>query len=430
MAGVLSNKKRSRLLSLFREMFARSLDHGDEAVFRASLNGKLIELDIEGYRLLEKVVQLLHDVQEWKEAYPEDALINRVIRSLSNHRTFEEAADELITALSADCKEFVAYPAIFGFNLTDGVSISFGPYHLASLGEDGLEVKVIGRVKQHADHLGEPLRTSEPERFRKLLEKHKNVPVLEVRYHGSKDMAESFVGPIAERVAEFMQAAIGILTDQNDHIIDYQGRFTGEFQVTMPVLTVNYDEMSFPNVRGFPYRPALTADNLERLDRLGVLALAERFVAATWTPNNATDTLLCRALSCFSDGERGVTDGAKIVSFVSAIEALVSRRDNAAELYAIGAAVLCESEHETDESIYEFAKVIYDKRSRAVHDGIRPNLAYSARTLAKRAILRVLQLREEYPTRKAIRKMLKEEANKRCFNWPGSVGSEGGALDK
>jgi hypothetical protein len=347
-------------------------------------------------------VMMIQSVEAWEATYPFNTVADRIVEALFESESVEDAISGLLNGLSADCKELLAYAPIFGFNLVDDATISFGKCVLQALGEERVESEIIGRLKQHVSNLEEPLRSKEIERFRKYLVKHQHVPILRVPYFGSTDGAEGSVCPIAERVATFMQFSIGMLTDQNTHIIDHRGRYTGEFSVLMPVMTPEYDQISFPNIRGFPNRVQIRPEDVARLEALGVLSLTSAYVEPIWAPRKSTNALLCRAISCFADGERGVTDSAKIVSYVSAMEVFFNRREAAEEAFCIGVAAATHNEHESLEEVYQLARVIYDQRSRAAHEGHTPTFAFIARRKAKESVLRIIQMRSELATKKDI----------------------------
>jgi hypothetical protein len=410
MAGGLSQAERSLLAATLKEMCERPRPEFQHVVYTWFGNGKSLDLDAEGYQKLRDAATILQSVQAWKEAYPFDTLAKRIIESLATTETYEETVAELTAKLDADCKELVAYAPIFGFNLVDGASIAFGPHILEALGDERVESEIIGRLKEHTANLDEPLRSQQVEQFRGYLAKHCNVPILRVRFHGSTDGAVEYVHPTAEAVAAFIQAAIGMLTDQNDHIIDHRGRFTGEFRAMMPVMTPTFDQISFPDVRGFPYRVSLRPEDVERLQSIGMLDLAETYVSPQWASDEAMDALLCRALGCFADGERGVTDNARIGAYVSALDVFFSERGRAKEAYAVAVATLTHGERESFEAVYDLAKVIYEQRSEATHDGYAPSLAYPARMRAKRVILQMLDMRGKLATKDDVKAWIRAKA--------------------
>ncbi|MGZ3548507.1 MAG: hypothetical protein ACXWNZ_09345, partial [Vulcanimicrobiaceae bacterium] len=309
MAGNLTRKKRAELLRDLQGLREHRYTPGDDVASWYS-RGKSLRLDINGYRRLQHAAELLQSVPEWNAAYPFETLTTRIVQSLFDADTIEDSAASLLRKLTENCKSFVAYAPMFGFNLTNGATLAFGDYKLQALGEQRVESEIIGRLRQHTAGLSEPLLSQEIARFRKATSTLHNVPALTVPFYGSSDGAVKVVSPIAERVAAFVQFAIGMLTDQNTHIIDHRGRFTGEFSATMPVMTIDFDELDFPDVRGFPYRSAISPDDIEKLDGLGILSLGEAYVKGPWGSRNSISSLINRAISCFSDGERGVTNTA------------------------------------------------------------------------------------------------------------------------
>jgi len=403
MAGKLSKNKTAQLRRSLERLYHGRFDEHAEIVSTYSGYGKSLSLDLGAYRFMREAIEILQSVDAWKAAYPPKALGDRIAWSMMQTNTLDDAVVRLLAELASDTKEFIAYAPIFGFNLVDGARMTFGKCILEAIGEQRVESEIIDRLRQHAANLDEKSRSGEIERIRKLLETHKNVPILLVPFYGSMVGAFHTVEPVAERVAAFVQFAIGMLTDENTHIIDHTGRFTGEFSTYMPVLTPEFDELGFPNVRGIPYRQQLNRDRIARLEEIGVLNLAETFIQPQWTPEKSIDAMLCRAASCFADGERAVTDLAKIVSYVSAVEVLFGKKDEAEESFCLGLAVASQSEREPFPLVYNVAKDIYEERSLATHKGLSPTLQHLARRKAVEAILKVLSLRETVRHRNDLR---------------------------
>lgn len=402
MAGSLGKKKRARLAKLIRQICESPCDRGEAPVMLWIASGKSLDLNIEGYYLMRDAVAVLHSVPAWKGAYPFDTLANRIAHCILEAASVDEAIAALLGALDADCKDLVAYAPIFGFNLVDGAVLKLGPYTLEVLGKDRIEAEIIDRLRQHTTQVDETVRSAYIERTRRSLVKHENVPMLRMQYFGSKDGAVDSVSPIADRIATFMQFAIGVISDRNTHIIDHRGRYTGEFTVTMPVMTVAYGELSFPNVRGMPHRINVSDKDVKRLEDYGVLWIAEYFLAPPWQPAKGIRALICRAIGCFADGERAVTDIAKIVSYVSAMDVFFGHRDRALESFCEGLAATLQGPNTPYRNLCDLAEAVYDERSRAAHDGVSPRLAFVARNMARDVILKMLEMRETLTTKKRI----------------------------
>jgi len=136
------------------------------------------------------------------------------------------------------------------------------------------------------------------ERYRQHLLKFPNVPILLVEFYGSVDGAREFVRPVADYVGLFIQFCIGALTDRffdNPVIVDYTGRFTGDWATFMPVMTAEYDRLGFPNLLGFHPDFSFSREDVERLRLLGVLEMGDEFLKeAGMNEREARIEIACR----------------------------------------------------------------------------------------------------------------------------------------
>jgi hypothetical protein len=72
-------------------------------------------------------------------------------------------------------------------------------------------------------------------------------------------------------------------------------------------------------------------------------------------------SMVSRAINCFSDGERGITELARIVSYAAAIDVFFSiSRERSGEAFAVGAATATIRGHQSFNEAYELAKEIYN----------------------------------------------------------------------
>ncbi len=381
----------------------------------------MILLDAEGGGILNDAISVIQTVPQWNEAYPRDAIQKRIIDSMFDGGEADAAVQRLVDGLVVDCKAIRAYVAFSGFHLEPDVEIQIGKYSLRVLGTTGVESEIIERLNQHmeAAKYSEELRVTERERYRTYLLKHANLPVLVVEYHGSIDGAAKLVEPIAEHVALFMQFCIGALTERyydNPIIVDYRGRFTGEFSAFMPVMTIEFDQLSLPNLRGFPYDCVIAKDDVTKLQNLGVLALANQFLELPSDTPNAIKNLLMRAMASFADGERAVSNLSRMTAYVTSAEVFFSQKDRVVASVTRGLAAA----NSTNESEYEqnlgLAENVYKQRSEAVHQGFEPTWGYIARKLALGAIFRMISMQGELTTRKKVRDWLEPRMPKtaRC----------------
>ena len=359
---------------------------------------------------LREATELLQTVDRWNQAYPTDVIHQRIMRSILDSHTDDEAVDRLMAGLDADCADLRAYVAFSGFHIPPESKIRFGKHILSVIGPARFEEEVIARLDGHlASSLeDEEDWAKERDRYRELLKKYPNVPILVVEYFGSVDGARERVEPIADRVALFMQVCIGALTDRrfdNPLIVDYRGRFTGDYMALMPVMTKEFGSLSFPNLRGNPWGCSLTLENLKTLEELGVLSMADRFVDAD-VADDAIDSLLVRAMCAFADGERAIGSLSRITAYVTAAEIFFSRKGMVTKTATTGvAAAVARNDKEFEETV-DLARFVYRQRSEAVHEGLEPTATFIARKLALGAILGMITRRDMLTNRKQIQSWL------------------------
>ncbi len=410
MAKHLTKNNRTKLAGLIEAVCINAQVRPKDEVASYHRYGRGFGLDLAGYRALHDATTTLQSVEPWNEAYTAKVLQTRIIDAIfAGAETYDELVAKLSDTLNADCKHLRAYVAFSGFHLEPDVEIVIGKYVLRVLGESGVEQEIIGRLNQHmtGEDWTEDECESERKRMRGYLKKHANLPILVVEFHGGIEAAQKHVDPIAEGVGLFIQFCIGALTDRyfdNPIIVDHRGRFTGEFAAYMPVMTVDFDQLSFPNLRGFPYDCVISKKDLESLEARGFLDLAEDFIGPASPTPNATRRLLHRAMCAFADAERATSPLTRIASYVTACEVFFSQRLRTEAWVTTGMALSNIGNDGRDFSQQlALAQSIYEDRSRAVHDGFEPEHVYLARKLALGSIEAMARMRHELPTRKKIK---------------------------
>jgi len=409
----LTRNNRSKLARLIEAIHANAQVRPKDDVATFSRYGRGFSLDVTGYRTLQEATATLQTVPPWNEAYTADVLQTRIIDAIF---AGGETVDDLVTfindALNADCKHLRAYVAFSGFHLEPDVEINIGKYTLRVLGESGFEEEIIGRLNLHmaGPNWTEEERENERQRMRGYLKKHPNLPILVVEFHGSIEAAQKQVDPIAEGVGLFMQFCIGALTDRyydNPIIVDHRGRFTGDFAAYMPVMTLEFDQLSFPNLRGFPYDCVISKSDVERLESTGIVALAEQFISPPSTTPNAVQKLLHRAMCAFADAERAVSPLSRIAAYVTACEVFFSQKIRTEAWVTTGMALSNAGNDGRDfEQQLALAQAIYEDRSKAVHAGFEPEHVYLARKMALGSIEAMIRKQHELPTRRKIKEWL------------------------
>ena len=382
----------------------------EDYVLMHSRGKKSLVLGPAAGQVLDEAIKVLQTVPRWKEAFPTEVIQKRIIDSIFDSETDDEAVDRLTKGLEGDCAEIKAYVAFSGFHIPPEAKIRFGEHSLSVLGEARFEEEVIGRLDQHlaASPQAEEESAKERARHRETLKKYPNVPILVVQYYGSIDGARDHIEPIANRVALFMQFCIGALTDRhfdNPPIVDYRGRFSGDFMALMPVMTVEFGSLTFPNLRGNPWGCTITADNLKVLVDMGILGLADDFLAPHGA-DDAIDSLLVRAMCAFAEGERAIGLLTRISAYVTSAEILFSRQGLVTKTVTTGLAAATARNKDEFEKTLDLARFIYRQRSDAVHRGIEPTATFVARKLALEAILGMIKLRESLTNREHIQKWL------------------------
>src|SRR4029077_15092780 len=118
----LSQKKRARVLSLVKKLSSMWAPKRN-AVATWSKDGHAIDLDEDGLSLLREVVAISCEVAIWSEAYPREALGNRLVDACFRSSTAEGAVEDWVGGLAHDCRNIIAYVPFFGFHLEPGVEI-------------------------------------------------------------------------------------------------------------------------------------------------------------------------------------------------------------------------------------------------------------------------------------------------------------------
>lgn len=409
----LSKNNRRKLAQLIEAVRTNAQTNPKDKVVRYLRNGTGFGLDTTGYSALRKATATLQTVASWNEAYTADILQNRLIDAIFDHaRTVDDILNFVHDTLNADCKPLRAYVHFSGFHLDPDVEIKIGKHILRVLGEPDIEQEIIGRLNQHMDGPGwtDAQRQHERNRIREYVKKHINAPILIVKLHGNIEAVQKQVDPIANGIGLFMQFCVGALTDRyfdNPIIIDHKGRFTGDFESYMPVMTLEFDQLSFPNLRGFPYGCVFTKKDVERLEALGIVALANEFVESYTPTPNAIQKLLHRAMCAFADAERAISPLSRIVAYVTACEVFFSQKPRTEAWVTAGMALSNVGNDGRDfKQQLALAQAVYDDRSKAVHVGLEPKHVYIARKLALGSIHAMIQKQHELTTRNKIKKWL------------------------
>lgn len=356
-----------------------------------------IHLSVDGLRSLSEAVEILRRRGAYR-TYPRNHLMRVVVHSLLNHPNDPLAAlKHAEFQLDSRIGRQRAFVPFWGFHLIDNLALDFGAYRLMQLGRDRYEHEIIENVRKFRVSSNDL--EGDLARLREATEHIANVPVLLVEYEGASAGAAEYIDPIADRVAEFMQFATGVLMPREDvKVVDHRGGYFGRFTSVMPVMS-DEPSLSLPNLRGNPYGARFGDEGRRWLESASLLELLPK-VPAGPTEGRGVDDMLLRAIQLIADGERAISQRQAIVAYVGACDVLFGKRDDAQRYTCTGMALAAGGDFET---AFPFANEQYDKRSRSAHDGLSPEEASPARRFAYLSVAYVAARRGTLTSKRAIR---------------------------
>lgn len=363
-----------------------------------STNLGALSVGASGYRSISTVADQLKSESTWS-TYPHGYLMRVVAHSLiAAHADTTKTLELIESTLNEGFGHQRAFVPFWGFHLTDGLALDFGPYRLAQIGEERYEQEVLDPVRRVRSASKEQVE-EEVAYFRKHTQHVANVPVLIVEYDGAGEGATDHVDPIAEHIGEFMQFAVGGFTARKDvKIIDHRGDYFGRFTSIMPVVS-DEPALRTPNLRGNPYGGKFGQSEADRLRKSGILDLLPK-VPTGPSEGKAVDDMLLRAIQLLADGERATSQRLAMVGYVGACDTLFGKRDDAQRYTCTGMALAFGGDFAEN---YKLAVEQYDKRSRSAHQGFSPEELLPARRFAYSSVMYVSERKATLNGKKAIR---------------------------
>ena len=354
--------------------------------------------------IVEDVRSATHD---WIQAYSFEDVQDRMSRGILNSDNSEDALVATIECLDNDISDYIAFVPFSGLHLEHGSTISFGSCEILTLGKDGFERKILSRLRQHLDSISAEERDREISRVSMLLQTIPNMPTMMLQQRCCVSYVVSKIESRADRVAEFLQFCVAICAREYERqIVDWRGQYVGRFMTTIPVMTIEYDRFNLPNVRGSVATHCFDADDLAKLDDMGVLRLA-RLAIEPDTRRDSVNQMLWRSIAMVADGERSVNPRQSLMAYVSACEALFSKKGVAQEMTCAGMAI---SVAKTDADLtiaYKAARNVYSARSATTHSGADASLVIEARRFAIACVLTVASKSFAFQDRRQILEWVK-----------------------
>lgn len=404
----LSNETRSRAKRLLEIMLRQAAHGADSFSIWSTKNGSLT-LNLVGTRLVTETARTFQKVDAWK-SYPV-RFIERLIAftAIERRPDVDAIIAEVERSLVEDSGKHRTFVPFWGFNLEDDVVLNVGPYAVNVLGEDGFEREVLRPFADFRSVGGRDL-ADEIKRAKKDFRHVSARPGLVIEYEGVADSATDAVAPVGERVSEFLQFVVGVLTpDRADiRIIDHRGAYVGRYSTFMPVLSTiggaaSPNALSSPNLMKNPAGPTIDGDAAAWLLRSPLARLLPHALDEPGRNSKATMTFVLRAVRLFADGERAVSERQAIVSYVGVCDALFNHKEQPTLYVTAGMAATSNSQFK---DALEVADRLYEERSGSVHLGIEPTSVPVARRFALNAIGYVAAHLDKLPNKKAIRKWI------------------------
>jgi hypothetical protein len=277
----LSNETRSRAKRLLEIMLRQEAPGADSFSIWSNKKGSLT-LNLVGARLLTDTARTFQKVDAWK-SYPVRFLERLIAFTAIEHRPDVDAiVAEVERGLVEDSGKHRAFVPFWGFNLENDVVLNVGPYAVNVLGEDGFEREVLRPFADFRSVGGRDV-ADEIERAQKDFGHVSARPGLVIEYEGVADSATEAVAPVGERISEFLQFVVGVLTpDRADiRIVDHRGAYVGRYSTFMPVLST---------IGGAVAPNALSSPNLYQEPRGSDHRRGRRGLAATLAPGPTAAT--------------------------------------------------------------------------------------------------------------------------------------------
>jgi hypothetical protein len=405
---VSTNVNRSRAKRLLEIMLRQEAPAVDSFSIWTTQKGSLA-LSLVGALVLTEAARTYQKVDAWK-SYPVRFLERLIAVATIEHRPDVDAVlAEMERRLGKDSGRHRAFVPFWGFNLDDDVVLNVGPYEVKVLGEKGFEDEVLRPFRDFRSVGGRDI-GDELERVKKDFRHVSARPGLVIEYEGVADSATEAAAPVGERVSEFLQFIVGVLTpDRGDvRIVDHRGAYVGRFSTFMPVLSMvggaaAPNALRSPNLLKNPAGPTIDEDAAAWLMRSPLAQLLPHALDEPAPKSKATTTFLLRAVRLFADAERAVSERQAIVSYVGACDALFNHKEQPTLYVTAGMAATSNS---TFEDALEVADRLYEERSGSVHLGIEPTSVPVARRFALNAIWYVVAHIDVLQNKTAIRKWI------------------------
>jgi hypothetical protein len=417
----LTNAGRKRLAYLMRALVEQQVPVSSLSAMWSNGNG-VLSIGLVGYATLSNIAAELQSVPKWHTC-PVDFLMTIAAHAFLDHRgDAQQSIEQIEQKLNDNVGLQRAFVPFFGFHLEDGLILDFGKYRLQQLGAAGFHSEIIQPLRHIRRTLGEEQIADDIAVITQTFKYTPNVPILTTNYDGSREGATVIVRQIAENVAAFMQliAAWSVRGREHVKVIDHRGAYVGQFSNFMPVLSLDTESLEplalgTPNLLENPHGPVITAKDIEYLKTTGLLDLLPE-VPSGPTKGESVTAILLRASQLIADGERGVSIRQAIISYIGACDAMFGKSD-ASELYTC--AGIAAASGEDFDSAFAQAKLLYEARSVAAHDGISPETLGPARSIALTCIQFLANRKTVLKNKAAIREWIAPFVERAINSKPG-----------
>lgn len=367
-----------------------------------------------------KIVDLLAKQGGFGKNIPREVLSKKLMFTMLNSNigdcdSIEKLVQSVINELQKDIKSYNVYIPLGGLILESGKIINFSDIEMKTFSDDhdfDAEFRARFIELQRPDATEENIRRNEI-KYMEYLAIFKWRPSLVFKVYTGIDKIRDIAFDRVQPIADFWQFCIGILRPLEwRSIVDYRLSAVLRGLQAFPVIADDKSIMSFPCLPGGVPAVSVTERELDHLSSLGILALTEIFGTLNADVGESLDALIRRAIQNFAEGERATSQRQKLLAYTMASELFFTRKKDTTVAVCHGIARIlskADSEEEEFRSIYGKATLMYEARSRTIHDGVTPVVekVLLFRHIALGVVLEFISRRGEFNNKNQIEEWCK-----------------------